>query len=263
VRVVTNGYWAKTYAAAFKRLSSLNNAGLTEINFSTGDDHLAFVPESSIKNGVKAALELKMTTVINIESNKMKEFNSFGFLQDDDLKPFLAPGEDGNTLLRIVNGVWIPFTNKTKSELVEVADSKPEKIINSIKRCTNLFTSIIIDSSHNMIACCGLTCKYSKYLYLGNVSKKSIKELYENQFNDFLKIWLFTEGPHKIMDYLTSNNSWLSYDLNNKDHMCLVCATILNNDQYLSKIKSDLTNISSNILLKYFLTLKSNHHEKT
>ena len=40
VRIVTNGYWAKSYRIAFNKLQKLKNAGLYEINFSTGDDHL-------------------------------------------------------------------------------------------------------------------------------------------------------------------------------------------------------------------------------
>jgi pyruvate-formate lyase-activating enzyme len=39
-RIVTNGYWAKSYDIAFRKLGKFIDAGLTEINFSTGDDHL-------------------------------------------------------------------------------------------------------------------------------------------------------------------------------------------------------------------------------
>ena len=50
-RVVTNGYWANTYESAFNRLKPLVNAGLYEINFSTGDEHAEFVsPENFAYN---------------------------------------------------------------------------------------------------------------------------------------------------------------------------------------------------------------------
>lgn len=42
-RVVTNGYWAKSSEIALDILSKCKEAGLDEINFSTGDDHLEYV----------------------------------------------------------------------------------------------------------------------------------------------------------------------------------------------------------------------------
>ena len=51
VRVVTNGYWAKSYQEAYDILSNLRNKGLREINFSTGDEHLQRVDYENIVNG--------------------------------------------------------------------------------------------------------------------------------------------------------------------------------------------------------------------
>jgi len=38
-RVVTNAFWATSFEKSYDRLTKLWNRGLTEINFSTGDEH--------------------------------------------------------------------------------------------------------------------------------------------------------------------------------------------------------------------------------
>ena len=46
-QMVTNGWWAKTEKAARRHATNFSEAGLTEINFSTGDQHARFVPVAS------------------------------------------------------------------------------------------------------------------------------------------------------------------------------------------------------------------------
>lgn len=69
-RVVTNGFWATSKDTALNILSQCKAAGLNEINFSTGDDHLEYVPLEYVKNGLDAAVKLNLTVVVNIESGK-------------------------------------------------------------------------------------------------------------------------------------------------------------------------------------------------
>lgn len=121
VRIVTNGYWASSFEKAIERLSILVNSGLNEINFSTGDDHLEFVSENFVVNGLRAALKLGLTTVVNVEANRTKEFNSFAFLKNEELAPYLKPNENGEVKLMIVNGVWLPFTKSSKLEFQKMS----------------------------------------------------------------------------------------------------------------------------------------------
>ena len=84
-RVVTNGFWAKEKEYAIELLSKLKSKGLDEINFSTGDDHLNYVPIKSIKNGISAAISLNLVTVVNIESGKDRNFDMSKFLDDPEM----------------------------------------------------------------------------------------------------------------------------------------------------------------------------------
>jgi MoaA/NifB/PqqE/SkfB family radical SAM enzyme len=180
-RVVTNGFWAKKYDKANEKIKNLVEAGLNEINFSTGDDHLEYVPIEAIKNGITVSLEYNLTTVVNVESGAWKRFNFNSLKEDENLKGYVDSGK-----LKIINGIWIPFTRSTLNE-AKTAKLKSNDMLKfkPYQRCTNLFHSITIDPNHRLMACCGLTSKYIKYLDLGNANKFPIKELYDKQFDDF------------------------------------------------------------------------------
>ena len=52
------GPWTVEKAAA--KIDILMAAGLKEINFSTGDEHVKFVPINRVVNGVRAALDRQL-----------------------------------------------------------------------------------------------------------------------------------------------------------------------------------------------------------
>lgn len=56
-RIVSNAAWAKNLEAAKKYLLPLIQAGLTELNISTGDEHSMFVPINNVLNAIKAAYD--------------------------------------------------------------------------------------------------------------------------------------------------------------------------------------------------------------
>lgn len=58
VRVVTNGFWAKTFKKAYLRLNKLVQLGLSEVNLSTGNEHQEWVSYDSIVNAAVASLKL-------------------------------------------------------------------------------------------------------------------------------------------------------------------------------------------------------------
>lgn len=112
-RIVTNGYWAKTYDFAYKKLEKLRSVGLKELNFSTGDDHQKFVPYQNIVNGIRASMDLGLTTVVNVESSPISSFRSQTLEKEPSLQKYFDDNL-GYKKLRILNGVWMPFTKSTK-----------------------------------------------------------------------------------------------------------------------------------------------------
>lgn len=165
VRIVSNAYWANTLENAHKRLVPYVEAGLNEINFSTGDDHLEYVPLQYIKNACLASVELGLLPLVNIETREDRKFTNCDFLSDVQLLNLYSEKKIG-----IANGVWVSFKKENKPNVNNRNYLSPPHV-----RCKNLFTSINIDPNHRLLACCGLTVKYSKYLDLGNLNTTPLR----------------------------------------------------------------------------------------
>lgn len=259
VRIVTNGYWAKNYNTAFKKLKNLIDKGLKEVNFSTGDDHLEFVPYDNIVNGVKSAMELGLTTVINIESGADRIFKSELLLNNPDIKKYLAPEYKGTNPLQVINSVWMPFRKSTREKQLSKKEGN-ERLITASRRCTSLFENITINPNYKMMACCGLTSLYSEYLNLGDVRFSSLKKLYERQFTDFLKIWLYVDGPYHIMDFIskiTGKDNYFEPDT----HVCQICESLLNSKENIEIIKNNYKKVYSDVIFRYLLNKKNSYYE--
>jgi hypothetical protein len=197
VRVVTNGYWAKSYDIAYKKLSHLVDVGLKEINFSTGDDHLEWVSYDNIVYGCMAAIELGITCVVNVEQHDNSVFKARQLQEEKRLIPYFEKSQKNNTIFFVESSLWIKFN---KDSDISYNKSLVTKEIES--GCKSLFSTIVINSYAQMLACCGLTSERILPMRLGDVTRSDIASLYTSQFNDFLKIWLFVEGPINILKFI-------------------------------------------------------------
>lgn len=247
-RIVTNGFWASSKEKAYNILEKCKDAGLDEINFSTGDDHLSFVPIKNITNAIFSALSLDITTVVNIESGKGREFDRKKLLEKLDTS-FLSTKSNR---FSIINGMWMPFTQESLNALQPI---NKEYYHPAMDRCTNLFSGITISPNCHLLACCGLPVKYIKYLDLGNLYKNDVKDLFLHQFNDFLKIWLFVEGPYKILLFVEKVLKNEVPELKVLSHMCFYCACLFTNQKYLATAKHFYNLKYESVILRFYLLL--------
>lgn len=246
VRVVTNGFWATSLKKAISILKTLSSAGLDEINFSTGDEHQKFVPLSNIINGIKIALLLSLQTVINVETRPNSKFNLLELFKDPDIRKTTF----NNPKFTIIQGVWMPFTAEGLTQLPKMPQNMPPGIF---ERCTNLFSGPVIAPDNTLLACCGLPVKYIPQLYLGSLNDHDIYVLYNSGFYDFLKIWLYVDGPYQILRYIQSKSKESIHELNVFSHSCFYCACIYTNQKYLSIVKEHYKEVRDSVFLRYLL----------
>src|SRR5262249_59831552 len=69
-RIVTNAYWATSLDRAREKLRQLVESGLTEVNYSTGDEHARFIPLDNVIYATVAAVEVKRPVHILVELRK-------------------------------------------------------------------------------------------------------------------------------------------------------------------------------------------------
>lgn len=241
VRIVSNAHWARTYDAARKMIVKLKNAGLTEINFSTGDEHLEFVPIEYIKNAIMASCDEGFVPFVNVEAIEGHKFNSEYFYKEERFASLLNEKK-----LIVTNGIWIDLKKP------EAMMKKPKNVLHcSNKPCDNILSGIFITPDNRLKACCGITSGRVKYLDLGNTQKKSLRFLYEKQFSDFVKIWIHTEGPLKILEFIARFDKRIKIEEFKHLHHCLICTAILNNEEFLDIIKKHYKEVFANVIMKY------------
>ena len=242
-RIVTNGSWATTLSKSRKIIHRLQSVGLTEINFSTGDSHQQYVPVQNVINGVVAAQESKMMTVVNVETNKNFTFTAEEFRKNPQLTPYI-----NTPYLQIIAGEWIQFSDKSTQN---AHSSKTDlSQLNRPNRCKQLFKVMTLNPQNNLICCCGLSTRKHPFLSLGTILNRDIKKLWESQFDDFVKLWLYAEGPIKILEFSQKIDPSIKIDAS-KMHMCALCLQILSDSHILQIIRENYVKIAPRVMLEY------------
>ena len=112
-RCVTNGYWAVSKDSAAGKMALLKKAGLTEINFSTGDEHQKFVSFERIVWGATSAAEAGIKSLIAVEGSAESAFSIHEALNHPGIEDFMRLSPFRKNLSFLTN-VWIPFQKGVK-----------------------------------------------------------------------------------------------------------------------------------------------------
>lgn len=257
-RVVSNGFWATSYESAIKKLKPIVDAGLTELNISTGDNHQKFVPFENVVNAIRAAYDLGIRSMaISVESPLNAEFRS------DIVKnhPYLSSLINKGNLL-VIDASWMRFSKE------ECADKSSKSFLlenyETHKPCKYIYDNIVINPYSQLLACCGLTVEYNKYLKLGEIgSGNSILDLYNNQFSDMFKFWLHVDGPAMIYDKVANIRKIKKKIF---PHECQYCIELIYDKKNHDVMKTLFEAELPGIIFRHSLrnnSLKINKYEKT
>jgi len=228
-RCVTNAYWASSISRAKDIAKRLKSAGIFEMNISTGIDHKEWVPLSNIKNAVTSLIEEEISTLVTVEKDNDK-INCFEKLKSiPEIKEILSNNSGQFTLM--VNS-WMPFQQTNTSRLHE------EDVIKDCKPCDHIYNVSVITPHNFLSACCGLTMEHIPALKLGDLSKISLQEAYNNHSDDFLKMWLSADGPELIVDKLMGKG-FLEKKYGKLSHPCQACVYLHKDDEINKRLHSD------------------------
>lgn len=240
-RCVTNGFWAKTSAAAEKRLKELKNAGLTEINFSAGFAHQEFVPSDHVLNGAIAASKLGMVALISVENAKSGDKGGEALAKHPLIRQFIKDYPERAGLLRIMDTVWVgdsPFGAGGRS--------KP-------KPCETVLDTLVIAPDSSLKSCCGLPVNFMPEMDMGKVLPKTLRVKYLGQFDDFMKIWLKVDGPEQIINYLKEKRRGMR--MPEFTHPCQACKFLYSSPEMRELARKHFKEKVGDVLFR-FSTLK-------
>lgn len=208
-RCVTNGYWATTEDAALRQLKELKEAGLKEINFSTGDFHQKYVPQPLVINGVLAALRLQLQTVVVAEVQKARLVTAESILSDSRLAQLLST--DCGKLFKVIESPWMPMS---LTETVAQDDGKCVNCTNVHTRtgCESILATIVVTPKNQFGICCGLSRELIPELNFDLTPERSVQQIYRDCATDFMKIWIAVEGPDKILAWAASKHPLIKWE---------------------------------------------------
>jgi MoaA/NifB/PqqE/SkfB family radical SAM enzyme len=255
VRCVTNGYWAITPERARKRILELKEVGLTELNFSTGDEHQAFVPYKRIVNGAIEAAEQDIRALIVIEGCEEARFTYKDAMSDERLATFIAHDARAKNL-SVMNNVWMPF--HTDHAVTQSEDTRKRLFNVRDGGCQNIFHTIVVTPHEQLAACCGLTMEHIPELKLGSLREHSMGELYQNQFDDFLKIWIALDGPHAIWNWAHEKDSTIQIN-DGAVHICHACAIIHQNSKVRAVLEKHYREKVPDVMFRFSLKSRIEH----
>lgn len=241
-RIISNAFWATSFKKAYSILYRLKQLGLSELNISTGDEHLKWIPYDNIINTIVACIKTSIPITVNVESSNNKIFSADKIFCDPRITKYLTiPGA-----INIVNGHWVSSDKEDTNKDTE----NHHMICDNLRRCPSIFSTPSVTPDGAVIGCCGLTSQRHPYLSLGNINHKNLDLIYRDSFDDFLKIWIFTEGPYSILKFCLSKNQNLP-TISKNLHICEYCNIIYSNNEYFLTLKKYYKETIPSIISKY------------
>lgn len=242
-RLVTNGHWATDSVRAKKYVKKLKDAGLNEINFSTGDQHQKYVRVENVLRGSLMAIDYGIPVSVSLETHRFAKF------REEDLKanPIFEKimDSENKNLFTYICSSWISIKNTDKYGHNEHEINLSEMDYG----CDNLYTNISVDARNKIYSCCGLTIHSIKEMSLGNIENIQLEEAVNNQLGDLLKKWIFLVGPYYILKRAKEWNK--NIKIPKFGHRCLYCAYIYNNPLVMETIINNIKTISDEIELNF------------
>ncbi|MBF0422354.1 MAG: radical SAM protein [Magnetococcales bacterium] len=252
-RCVTNGYWAHSLEKGRHRLQQLRNAGLNEINIGTGDAHQEFVPEHTIINAAELSVDIGFKhTLITIE----QESGSQEIARSLVSNPRIAALRQGNTFFDIIESPWMPMDHRQPSpEPMEKRLNRDN--VHRFKGCDSILSTIALTPDRKIGYCCGLTREMIDEL---NTSwdPGTLRDRLAEGGKDFIKIWLFVEGPERILAWAGGIDARIDWQ-GRYVHRCHACLAIYHDPLVMAAIKNYYHTRVDDVLMRFSLILKQQH----
>ena len=240
-RCVTNGFWGKSPVRARHVVEELKRVGLKEINFSTGLDHQKWVPLDSVANACSATVSAGLRTALSIETDTDSSDCYKGALEHPLIKSIVPHAK-----FLVLRASWMPFHAS--------ADSREKGTVAGFhKGCKQLFGNLVVTPHDFLSACCGLTLEHIPEMKLGRLGVTPMRDLFDSQFEDFLKIWIHVDGPHVIVKRLFGDQGDAA--LANVVHICQACTILHKNPAIVAELKSRYLEFVPEVMARFNISL--------
>lgn len=218
-RIVTNAFWAATPQKAAQRIAALIEAGLHEINFSTGDEHCKYVPPERVVNAIVAAVRRGLRTHVMVELRTERRVTEDAIFNHAKV---LALTPEQRELLSVSDGAWTPM------DPMRVADCPPSTVVReeniaAVTGCDSVLQTYLLMADGRIGACCGLGMRMIPELSVAYAEGESfMARAVEEAEADLLKLGIRYVGPEAILAWAAEKDATVVWE-NMYAHRCQAC----------------------------------------
>jgi hypothetical protein len=251
-RLVTNAHWAVTPARAEQRVQALRTAGLTEINFSTGDQHARFVPVARVIAAADAALGSGLRVAIMVETTKERAITRETIETDP---AYIALAERHGPVM-INESPWMPLSASVRG------DYEADQLVNARTLpahggCDSVLSTTTVQADGTIAACCGIGMRLIPELQIGDIRSTPLVEADRRAGDDFLKRWIRVEGPERILAWAAVKDPAIEWE-DMYAHRCQACLRLYQDPRVRQVIRDHHAEKIADVLYAEWLLLDSN-----
>jgi MoaA/NifB/PqqE/SkfB family radical SAM enzyme len=250
-RCVTNGYWAKSLRHGRRRLQDLVDAGLKEINVSTGDFHQQWVAQETVVNAACLSVELGIAhTLIVVELQATRRVTAEKLSSDPRIQRLLT---DPGAHFQMIESPWMPTDYRDRID--QPADRLlSRRTLHLRGGCETVLKTIVVTPERRFGYCCGLTRERIPELN-APWDGESLDELVLAGSRDFMKIWLHVDGPERILAWAAEKNPGIDWE-NRYAHHCHACLALFADPLVRDVIRSHYRERVDDVLARYVARLR-------
>ncbi len=221
-RVVTNAFWATTLVAADDIAQKLENSGLREINFSTGDEHARFVPIENVLRAAAVCLNRNIPVSIMIETVQDNRVSRQSLLENPMFAELFA--DSCGELINFCESPWMPLS---ASEVFKYpcGFAVNQGNVKSKVGCDSIINTTTVLPDGRIMACCGLGTQSIPELEVGQLDCDDFAAISKRLNEDFLKRWIKIEGAERILAWAAEKDPSIQWE-NMYAHRCQACKRI-------------------------------------
>ncbi|MBU1054246.1 MAG: radical SAM protein [Proteobacteria bacterium] len=217
-RVVTNGFWANSSDQADKMVSTLRKSGLSQMRISTSRWHQENIDRTNIVNATAACVKQGLDYFVSF----VTDFSE----TDDDVEQFLKENE-----LRYFPEPVIYFGRAENFERRQIFTDYYPNICSM---------NAYLSPNQDMYACCDAGNRFLKtgFLYLGNLEKESVEELFKKKEQHKIYHLIRSIGLTRMATYLGFMASEIV-----RYRKCELCEMLFNSKENLEKIEQSIDDL--------------------
>ena len=223
-RIVSNAQWATTPKKAEEGIKTLRDAGLHEINYSTGDEHLRFVPLDHILNAVQAAVAVKMPCALMFELRANSRVDEAAL---QEKLAALAPEEEMEKYFTFIRSPWMPIRPDNIEAYPEGLYANKGNVAHR-QGCESVLSNYVVQGSGKIAPCCGLGMRTVAELQIGDAleeggdGKTPLARAIEEGESDLFLYALHKIGPEKIVAWAATKDDSIKWE-DMYAHRCQAC----------------------------------------